>query len=260
MRWDFAAEQEAKLEYGKPPLSIERFIMAGLPIGVPIETIVEATYESGTAVIIRNVRYDWRQDLAGQRVGVYKFFNKQQGSTHANSFVRTNMQAPGMIENGRAFEVQQIAVKAVKRHPATVASGAVTALTSYSPVSGWYDLVLQTLFNYGTLVFRVNGTDHCGQYPLSLFLTAVANQGDGNFTSGSSIAQAVIDLKDKTIPLSSLVNFSVELHLDIPQSIWGQGANGFDWLPLAQTDIRGFVPDGTDIMIGLIGKEVYSQR
>ena|GEM_PF-5145012 len=227
--------------------------MAGLPIGVPIETIVEATYESGTAVIIRNVRYDWRQDLAGQRNGVFKFFNKQQGSSHANSFVRTNMQAPGMIENGRAFEVQQISVKAVNR-------GIEDTAGTYEADTAWYDRIVRTLFNYATLVFRVNGTDHCGQYPLSLFLPAVNKQGGNDFATGSTIAQVVIDLKDKTIPLSSLVNFSVELHLEIPQVVWASGDNGWDWTSVAATDTRTFVPASTDVMIGLIGKEVYSQR
>jgi len=224
--------------------------MAGLQIGVPIETIVASTYESGSAVIIRNTRYDWRQDLAGKSKGTFRFFTKQQGSD--SSFVRTNMNAPGMIENGRAFEVQQIAVKATRRlAPAT------DSLTTYAiPTDGWYDLVISTLFSYSTLVFKVNGTDHCGQYPLALFLPAISNQGSTGYTTGSTIAQAVIDLKDKTIPLSSLVNFGVELELDIPQQIW----NGSAYTALAATDIRGFVPLGTEVLVGLIGKEVYSQR
>jgi len=229
--------------------------MAGLQIGVPIETIVASTYESGSAVIIRNTRYDWRRDIAGKSKGTFRFFTKQAGSDAA--FVRTNMNAPGMIENGRAFEVQQIAVKATRR----VSGGsATTALTSYAPNAadnGWYDLVISTLFNYSTLIFRVNGTDHCGQYPLALFLPAVSNQGSaGVFTTGSTIAQAVIDLKDKTIPLSSLVNFGVELELDIPQSLY----NGSSEYTLPSGDIRATVPLYTDVLVALVGKEVYSQR
>jgi len=224
--------------------------MAGLQIGVPIETIVASTYESGSAVIIRNTRYDWRQDLAGKSKGTFRFFTKQQGSD--SSFVRTNMNAPGMIENGRAFEVQQISVKATRR----LAPGTASLTTYTAPVDGWYDLVISTLFSYSTLVFKVNGTDHCGQYPLALFLPAISNQGSASYTTGSTIAQAVIDLKDKTIPLSSLVNFGVEIELDIPQQIW----NGSAFSPLGADDIRGFVPLGTEVLVGLIGKEVYSQR
>lgn len=242
--------------------------MAGLQIGVPIESIVAATYESGTAVVIRNVRYDWRQDLAGARRGTFKFFNKQQGSNEANSFVRTNMQAPGMIENGRAFEVQQISVKAVNRGVGSIANvDRVPGATPVAPVinyvsdDGWYDSVIRTLFNFSTLEFRVNGTDHCGQYPLALFLPAISNQGSEKFTGGTSVAQAVIDLRDKTIPLSSLVNFSVDIVTEIPQSIWKKGADGqYGWATLDPVDVRGFIPDYTDVMIGLIGKEVYSQR
>lgn len=228
--------------------------MANLNIGVPLENLFQPTYESGSAVIIRNTRYDWRSDLGGASAGVYTFFDKQMGSNHANGFVRTNMRQASIIENGRAFEVQQIALKVVNRGVADTTAG--TAVNDNT----WFNRVIRTLFLYGSLRFFINGTDHTGEFPLSLFLPVVSNQGSDEYTTGGNTNQVVIDLKDKVIPLTSMVNFNVQLHLNVPQVAWAGAGQNPEWTALPTGDTRGFVPVATEVMLGLIGKELYSQR
>jgi hypothetical protein len=186
--------------------------------------------------------------LAGESNGVFSFFKDQQG-TPRNSLGITNMRSAGQIENGRVFDVQQIAIKALRRKAA-------------AETDEWTSQLLSTLFAYGTLVFHIDGTDRLGEFPLCELVPTIAD--GASIKQASQIAPAVIDLKEYNLLLSELTNFWVDIRIDVPNEGWNATTKAWENIASAAdtSPVKGMftaLPDDLVLKVELRGEELFSQ-
>jgi len=232
--------------------------------GLPLADL-HTTYESGTLLEFNNVRYHRKENgISGKSSGTEKFFTAQVGSEA--TIGDTNMMNGSQLEKGHWFTVKKLGVKVRQR----AASGSESLADKQ-----WYQRVLNTLFAYGIIRFRISGLDHLGEFPLSQLLPAVQSVGQLGATvtdgEGASIAASsntapimaagVFDLHENNIKLSEQVNFWCELIWDIPSKRWNGAENRWDNMDKENPlDLELMVvPDNTVVELQLIGQEMRMQ-
>jgi len=249
--------------------------------GLPLAELF-SSYESGTFLEFKNTRYHVREDIGGLSSGTRKFFAEQVGQ-NGWTIGETNMMIGGQLEKGHWFSIAKIGVKVSQRRSTNAKS---------LQDGRWYENVLQTLFKYGIIRFRINGLDHLGEFRLSQLLPSIQSVGSvmqpptggttASLNSGNTapiMAAGVFDLGDRQIRLSELVNFWVELVWDIPQRKWignaiggttptldgtalgaGQQPNSYANLPTTGDSAELLaIPNDTIVELQLIGEELRAQ-
>jgi hypothetical protein len=232
-----------------------------------------SSYESGTFLEFKNTRYHVREaGIGGQPSGAIKFFTEAVGQNGV-TIGETNMLIPSQMEKGNWLSINKIAVKVSQRN---LTADESTAVPLNVADGSWYNLVLMTLFKYGLIRFRINGLDHIGEFKLSELIPsiqsinqfAIANQGTmgsnvliGGVNTAPIMAAGVFNLCDRSIKLSELVNFWVELIWDIPQRYWRESDRSWQIIPAVGSvgSAIGFVPNDTVVEIQLIGEQLRAQ-